>query len=990
LVGQAISGSFNLAAIAVQSAFVALGNSVRKIFIDMLNGIIGLVNNAISRLQGFADQFGLQLTTIQTLNTSTWAEIADTMAGDIAAAQLEVQLSLQGIQATYMETVRNVGFILAELRAKLVETGQSTEELDDAIIEVGKATVTTTEAFQNFTGALGADGESGAAGAASGLTGELNLLSIAGIDAAIAAAELGFALAETNEARLDFTQQIDQLNRLRDAIMEAVALRDITADATGGIIPFNLLDPGVTVEIITKAEALSNFAKRLLATRTAANEASAAYAANRAEMLAMDEVGVAASATTMTQAELLRALVAEYWRSVEAANAAAAATRAAAAEAESFAALGLGASTSAQDFANHAQSAADAANAMEVGLAGANAEIALTPVEALAAADALVAFLQVQQRLGKATEDDVNRALVQQAEALENLMASLSPTSAAWRDAANRLADIHDGLRINETALLDQMSRVHENTAEWHELEMQLERIRAIMAMLGLDTGGVPAPLAAVDNAVQQGVQALRTYLDDAGGAIGQFGNLALDVALKFPLVGAALDGFSIEVTEAGKVIVQGFDPVKALTAMFMELLGKSESFGKLIQMVNERLAPLAERIIEPLVRVLGTLLEAVFPVIEILVNLIEIGLKPFLFIFTNVLAPLLTGLANTIRNVWNAFARVIPGMKRIKEPSKTEKQTGPRVVSVSERETQYAGLTIRMDTIAGQEQMLQAAREFERTARTQRERDLIRVEIERRQNTIALFRGAQDPNTIIPPEPPTSAPVGSIEALRAEAAALNAERARTTDAVRLAEINNRLLDINLEVRRLEAIGVPVTEPIERPTDRPGATPTPTAPKPPPGTIAALEEERRALQDQLRVASESEIPELNTRIAALNEEITRLQRLGLGQNAVEEFESVLERATFGATPQAIQLAVATPLVEASHRMLDAADVMNRVFGSMMPGSETGFGALPPFTSAIERMTPVLERLLEEGVSVMMGQQSGAGPLASPTAFLRGV
>jgi TP901 family phage tail tape measure protein len=983
LAGDVIRLRFELVGIAVQATFSAMADAVRLVFFSMINGIIDLTQNSILRLNPFLRGFGLLLDEVVGDTTSSWEEIGANMMAPIDAANAEITSTLGKIEDRFDGTVRVIGSMLRDLRAQLVAAGQDTEDLDEVIATLDETSVATGAAFQALGGSI-----AGAGTASGDATESLSLLSIAGIDAAIAAAELGFALAETYEARLDFTQQIDQLNRLRDAIMEAVALRDITADATGGIIPFSLLDPGVTVEIITKAEALSNFAKRLLDTRTAANEASAAYAANRAEMLAMDEVGVAASATTMTQAELLRALVAEYWRGVEAANAAAAATRAAAAEAASFAALGLGASTSAQDFANHAQSAADAANAMEVGLAGANAEIALTPVEALAAADALVAFLQVQQRLGKATEDDVNRALVQQAEALKSLMASLSPTSAAWRDAANRLADIHDGLRINETALLDQMSRVHENTEEWHELEMQLERIRSIMEALGLGTGGPGVPQE-VDSIIQTGITALRSYLDAAGGNIATFGNAALDIATKFPLVSSALEGFSIEVTDAGKVIVQGFDPMTALTAMFMELLSKSESFGKLIQMVNERLAPLAERIIEPLVRVLGTLLEAVFPVIEVLVNLIELGMKPFLFIFTNVLAPLLTGLANTIRNVWNAFARVIPGMKRIKEPSKTEKQTGPRVISVAPNDTRFAGLTIRQDSIAGQEAMLQAAREFERTTQSQTERDLIRLEIERIQATINRMRGIEAP---APPvdKPAQAPPSGSIEALRAEAAALNAERGRTTDPARLAEINNRLFDINLEVRRLEAIGVPVTEPIERPTDRPGATPTPTAPKPPAGTIAALEEERRALQAQLRVAAESEIPELNTRIAALSEEITRLQRLGLGQNAVEEFESVLERATFGATPQAIQLAVATPLVEASHRMLDAADVMNRVFGSMMPGSETGFGALPPFTSAIERMTPVLERLLEEGVSVMMGQRSDSGPLGSPTAFLRGV
>jgi hypothetical protein len=64
--------------------------------------------------------------------------------------------------------------------------------------------------------------------------------------------------------------------------------------------------------------------------------------------------------------------------------------------------------------------------------------------------------------------------------------------------------------------------------------------------------------------------------------------------------------------------------------------------------------------------------------------------------------------------------------------------------------------------------------------------------------------------------------------------------------------------------------------------------------------------------------------------------------------------------------------------------------MNRVFGSMMPGGETGFGALPPFTSAIERMTPVLERLLSEGVSIQMGSSAVSSIARSPTAFLRGV
>jgi TP901 family phage tail tape measure protein len=1069
LVGQVISGSFSLAAAATQAVFNALANSVRKVFIDILNGVINLVNSAIGNMQPFVRRFGIELNGIKALNSTTWEEIRGTMSDEITAARFAVDGALQGIQATYQETVRNVGIILAELRAKLVETGQSTEELDDAIIEVGKATVTTTDAFQSFTGALGTDG---ASGAANGLTGELNLLSIAGINAAIAAAELGLNLAETDEQRLDFSVNIAELKAMREAMLAAIAPRDITPE-----IVVTIDDTLQRIAAAHVAYQQSRAQSDREFRRAQEHEAEMQRrAAQDAELTALREQGerlLAAQREYQTsrvqgdrefrraqehaeftalreQGERLVAAQREYQDSRiqgdrefrRAQEHAAEMNRRAELEAEearrkeledrerahvaamisqsnllryarleasaqartvaqddlaftlsmversfgpiqsldeawrAFAQYGL---TMTADMLVFLQEKFAVVEVSAEDLAQANLELATANLEAVQAA----------QRLGEATEDDVNAALVRQAQALVALRNQLDPTNARWATATNQLADMYDGLRANETALLDQMSRVHENTAEWTELEEQLERIRGIMALLGLDTGGPGVPKE-VDSIIQAGVTALRSYLDAAGGNIATFGNAALDIATKFPLVSSALEGFSIEILETGEIIVNGFSPVKALTAMFMELLNRSESFQKLLGMVNERLAPLAERIIEPLVNVLTILIEALWPLIEVVVNVIELAMQPMVWIWTNVLGPLLTGLANTIRNVWNAFAAVIPGMKRIKDPKKVDKQ-GPRVLTVTEGGAQYAGLTIRMDTIAGQEQMLQAAREFERTATTQRDRDFIRAEIERRQSAIASMRGAPDPNTIAPPTPPgekeppevvVPPPAGSIEALRAEAAALNAERARTTDPARLAEINNRLFDINLEVRRLEAIGMP--------RDEVTAPPTPTTPRAPAGSIAALEEERRALQDQLRVASESEIPELNTRIAALNEEINRLQRLGLGGDLAQEIGETIEKAAFGATPQSVQLAVATPLVEASYRMLDAADVMNRVFGSMMPGSESGFGALPPFTSAIERMTPVLERLLEEGVSVMMGQRGDTGPMSSPTAFLRGV
>jgi uncharacterized small protein (DUF1192 family) len=68
------------------------------------------------------------------------------------------------------------------------------------------------------------------------------------------------------------------------------------------------------------------------------------------------------------------------------------------------------------------------------------------------------------------------------------------------------------------------------------------------------------------------------------------------------------------------------------------------------------------------------------------------------------------------------------------------------------------------------------------------------------------MGREQQAPAPAVPVVPPTA---GSIEALRAEASQLQAERARTTDPARIADINNRLATINAEIQRLESLGLP-------------------------------------------------------------------------------------------------------------------------------------------------------------------------------------
>jgi TP901 family phage tail tape measure protein len=977
---------------------------------------------------------------------------------------IESHTTLKNLVAEVDQEALSAGFTAGLARAEA-----EAESLRATIRELQGAVVDTTPAGQALTRTIAgtATATTDAGTAASNTTEEFNRLSLAALDAELASLRLAQSLATTGEARLDLQQQIETVLALREAMLLTLgAARDLADPGVTAGISIALGDPGVTVELQSQADAAALLARRYFELAAAERERSEAFAEQFALQQAADAAGLGAAQELPSLIDLLRQQADAY---LNGAQAAAAAASEAFALGQAFQDAGLAAGTGAQDFAAHAQSVIDRTNEMNAGLGDVIATLKQTPKEALASADAFVALTRAQVALGRATQNDVNRALEVQAVALERVMDTLSPLdplyadlmlrladvrdeltttaleaaqanlelannavtltraqvalgeateeevnaalvnqvaaleavrneadplSDAYRNASVQLASVFDGLRNNEAALMDQMVRVQENTTEWRELNAQLEILRELMKELGLGTGG-PGPSAGIKDAAStavSGVSAIRAVVDTLQTNIpfldehlGTFANGIIDVTSKFPIFASALEGFVIEVDEFGNILSQNFDPVKSLVAVFVELFTGMESFQKLVGFVNEMLQSFAHRAFEPFIEMFQALFEALEPVILVFGELLGTAIKPFVFFFTNVLAPLLRGVAEIIRRTYNFFAPFI-GAKKIPKPSArvTETNTGPRVVSISGDRLEVTGLTENLASIAGQQQQLRALQDFLAQAQTQQERDFARRFIEITQNTIDSMMGReqQAPAPAVPVVPPTA---GSIEALRAEASQLQAERARTTDPARIADINNRLATINAEIQRLESLGLP---------EAPGAAPTPgreQAPPPPPGTIAALEEQRRALQAQLLVAQPADIPALNLRIAELSEEINRMRRLGLdGDSVVEDvMQRTIDALDFGRTPQSVQLAVATPLVEASERMLDAANVMNSVFGSMLPGGQAGFGALPPFTSAIERMTPVLERLLEEGVSVMMGQAQ-SGPMASPTAFLRGV
>jgi TP901 family phage tail tape measure protein len=989
-------------------------------------------------------------------------DITRDLGNEISNA-IEARDALRNLVRDVDQEALSAGFTAGLARAEA-----EAESLRATIRELQGAVVDTTPAGEALTRTIAgtATATTDAGTAASNTTEDFNRLSLAALDAELASLRLAQSLATTGEARLDLQQQIETVLALREAMLLTLgAARDLADPGVTAGVSIALGDPGVTVELQSQADAAALLARRYFELAAAERERSEAFAEQFALQQAADAAGLGVAQELPSLIDLLRQQADAY---LNGAQAAAAAASEAFALGQAFQDAGLAAGTGAQDFAAHAQSVIDRTNEMNAGLGDVIATLKQTPKEALASADAFVALTRAQVALGRATQNDVNRALEVQAVALERVMDTLSPLdplyadlmlrladvrdeltttaleaaqanlelannavtltraqvalgeateedvnaalvnqvaaleavrneadplSDAYRNASVQLASVFDGLRNNEAALMDQMSRVQENTTEWRELNAQLEILRELMKELGLGTGG-PGPSAGIKDAAStavSGVSAIRAVVDTLQTNIpfldehlGTFANGIIDVTSKFPIFASALEGFVIEVDEFGNILSQNFDPVKSLVAVFVELFTGMESFQKLVGFVNEMLQSFAHRAFEPFIEMFQALFEALEPVILVFGELLGTAIKPFVFFFTNVLAPLLRGVAEIIRRTYNFFAPFI-GAKKIPKPSArvTETNTGPRVVSISGDRLEVTGLTENLASIAGQQQQLRALQDFLAQAQTQQERDFARRFIEITQNTINSMMGReqQPPAPAVPVVPPTA---GSIEALRAEASQLQAERARTTDPARIADINNRLATINAEIQRLESLGLP---------EAPGAAPTPgreQAPPPPPGTIAALEEQRRALQAQLLVAQPADIPALNLRIAELSEEINRMRRLGLdGESVVEDvMQRTIDALDFGRTPQSVQLAVATPLVEASERMLDAANVMNSVFGSMLPGGQAGFGALPPFTSAIERITPVLERLLEEGVSVMMGQQQ-SGPLASPTAFLRG-
>lgn len=648
-------------------------------------------------------------------------------------------------------------------------------------------------------------------------------------------------------------------------------------------------------------------------------------------------------------------------------------------------------------------------------------------------AESAVAFAATQvelasalQSVGEATEERVVIALLGLEAAIEQQRATLSPYSQEFADLTERLATVRDRLQaysdaakaaataqeganlrdatstreaaaaaleltqrkerlamatvpdviesINqyEQALRAETLLVGENTAEYVALAEELKRIAELKALL---EDGPKRP-------VQTGAEALRAGVESFGVSLG----LSAEAAQSFagtilnavPWLSAAANGWQ---------------------DLLWSLLSSTEGFDGLMQAINGILDPIIgvlEQLFPPLIE----LVNALKPVIEVVAALVSVALQPFLFVLKSILIPAITFVANIIKAVWNGIANAINAVLRVigiryRVPTIGDAPAEPPAGDAPGDSGQDGvigssnGVEVRIDaggnpsisytskappagTIARQRAVVAALQQAVENAPGEIQRSTLRARLAKERQTLdAMVKEGQEeeatsptpPRDPVPPREPTppgepTAPteptepvpereLGLLEQLQRERSewVRRLEEARTEDEIRLATSNIRRLDA--EISRLRNLGAPSggTELGGESTDgrRPRDTifvpaPTPPAPDAPAPTP---------------------VPE---RPVVFPED---------GLN-------------FAQVSQSVQFAVATPLVEASLRMLEAA----RLFSGVGAGQTGLFDAVPPFTAVLERLTPVLDRLIAEGVDVNVGTTGSVTRRSSITNALR--
>lgn len=208
------------------------------------------------------------------------------------------------------------------------------------------------------------------------------------------------------------------------------------------------------------------------------------------------------------------------------------------------------------------------------------------------------------------------------------------------------------------TAALDELARQGREQTAKNRRDRQDAAILGVLGRAtergssgseGAETGTAPPGRAAAQGGLPKEVKSFwQRALGFVGDGLSKLGQGFLNLAAKnIPVVGAALDGFA-----AG--------PIAGVVSVITSLLGESEAFKTLMEQINAALQPLIERVVLPLVEALTKLLDAVWPIIEVALQLVQVGLQPLVWLLENVVAPVLSAVAHVVAGVWNAIASAL------------------------------------------------------------------------------------------------------------------------------------------------------------------------------------------------------------------------------------------------------------------------------------------------------------------------------------------
>jgi hypothetical protein len=440
------------------------------------------------------------------------------------------------------------------------------------------------------------------------------------------------------------------------------------------------------------------------------------------------------------------------------------------------------------------------------------------------------------------------------------------------------------------------------------------------------------------------------------------------------------------------------FSPFNILVGILTDVIGSSSAVQTMFQNVAAAMQPFIDTIgtalvnaLTPLLTVAVQLMDALAPIIQVAIALVQTALMPLVWILQNVFTPVITFVANIIRAIWNGIAtalNAILGVFGVRIPtigapgeggtpgapggggggggggsgSEEPPMEGEilRSNGVIIRRDQDGNIRVAYGTNAAPAGSIQRERDTIGAlnqalslSTSSKERTQIRGLIQKHQQILEAKEGDQ---TGLPKEPPPPPPPaepertpGLIEQLEAERRAWQKKLSEATTEAEIEEANQNLARIDAEISRLRAIGQPVTP--TDPTEPKEPTP-PTQPEPPTRSPRTPRQPRTPIPTT---------PTPTTPTPVTPSEPTPERPIIFDD----------QQLNFATVTQSVQFAVATPIVEASIRMLDAARTLAGI------GGETGmFASIPPFTEAIERLTPLLDRLILEGVSINVNSATG--------------